>query len=68
MLEDFLHRISRKWLSMAGIGLEVHMLGISCTVWWEWWGIIGNGQEWLRIVVNDPVIDDNLVGMFEFLR
>ena len=36
-------------------------LGIACTVWWDWLGIIGNGREWLRIVVNDPVIDENLL-------
>ncbi len=28
-------------------------------------GMIGNEQEWLRIVVNDPVIDENLVGIFK---
>ncbi len=45
--------------------IKKHMLrnrfGIACTVWWDWLGIVGKGQEWLRIVVYDPVIDENLL-------
>ncbi len=49
----FLHRISRKWLSIAGIGLEVHMLirtGLEFLVLyggndWEWTGMVANSCE-----------------------
>ncbi len=55
MLDDFLHRISRKWLSMDGIGLKVHMLiraGLEFLVLyggnsWELLGMDRNGCELL---------------------